>query len=344
MKYIAFLGFGLLAASAKADLQVMDDSQLADATGEGLGLVIEDFVFNSDSAVLTVSEINDASGNPVEIGWSELYIMGEGSQNGTAETPVDIGNYFNPWTISSQRGTADWSAGGEAVHSGEYAAIGDDLALLEFATSDYESPAQDTVSYVTDCVMGAASDCATRTAQRRSGADVGSRFRFAFASGREDVLDIDIRGMYVDGTHMRLWSSPDENGQSELSGNIRLALFAEELNIDVCNGVCNNTTSVLNIDNLLLDLNIGYGEIQPVKFSATSDGNFVLELTAPDPTPLGIDTTDSVAMQQFYDDYYANAPKSNIYIGNIQVGQNTVGETIVNGFRAQYFKITSMDL
>ena len=157
-------------------------------------------------------------------------------------------------------------------------------------------------------------------------------------------MNIDITGMYVDGSYLRLWSRPDENGALELSGNIKLSMYAEHIDIDVCRGVCLSDASVLNIDSLLLDLNVGYGEIQPVKFSATSDGNFILELTAPDPSPLGVDTTDSAAMQQFYDDYYANAPKSNVYIGNIQVGQNTVGETIVNGFRAQYLKITSMDL
>jgi len=195
-----------------------------------------------------------------------------------------------------------------------------------------------------DCVYGNASDCSARSGDRRSGADMGSRFQYTFASGRTDVMNIDIRGLYVDGTHLRLWSRPDEEGASELSGNIRLALFAEEIDIDVCNSICNSGDSVLNIDNLLLDLNIGFGEIQPIKFSASSDGNFVLELTAPDPKRLGVDTSDADAMQQFYNDYYANAPKSNIYIGNIQVGANTVGETIVNGFRAQYFKITSMDL
>jgi hypothetical protein len=49
-------------------------------------------------------------------------------------------------------------------------------------------------------------------------------------------------------------------------------------------------------------------------------------------------------MIAFYDDFYANAPKSNVYIGNIQVGNNTAGEAIVRDMSIQYLKVTSQDL
>ena len=36
--------------------------------------------------------------------------------------------------------------------------------------------------------------------------------------------------------------------------------------------------------------------------------------------------------------------EGDIYIGEITVGNRTAGETVVNGFRAQYLKATSIDL
>ena len=38
---------------ANADLVALDDAVLSNATGEGLGIVLEDFVFNVDDAVTT---------------------------------------------------------------------------------------------------------------------------------------------------------------------------------------------------------------------------------------------------------------------------------------------------
>lgn len=175
-------------------------------------------------------------------------------------------------------------------------------------------------------------------------ADIGSRFTLDFADGTNHVWNIDMRGVYLDGSGFTLWSRPDDSGQSELLGQLNLSLLAEEFQIDTCGDACTGTGSLLQIDQLYLGLNLGFGDIQPLKFSATSDGNFVLELSKPDPSSRGVDSTDSDAMLAFFNEYYANAPKSDIYIGEITVGNRTAGETVVNGFRAQYLKATSIDL
>lgn len=332
-----------LASSVYADLTQMNDQQLSDSTAAGLGLALENFVLNSDSAVLKVTGINDSLGNEVAVNWSELYIMGEGSEEGSISTPTDIGSYLHPWVFRSVRGTADWDGDPATHHSGEYAAIGDDIALMEFTTGRFNSATQNTKQYVEACIMANDPACSTMTPLRRKGMDIGSKFEFLLPGGPE-YLDVDIKGAYVDGSQFRLWSRADDSASSELFAQLRVNFFAKEIDIGVCDSGCNANLSTLNLDNVYLDINLGYGEIQPLTFDVTSNGHFELELAKPNPGPQGVDSNNSAAMLAFYDDFYANAPKSNVYIGNIQVGNNTAGEAIVRDMSIQYMKITSQDL
>lgn len=93
-----------------------------------------------------------------------------------------------------------------------------------------------------------------------------------------------------------------------------------------------------------LDINFGYGEIQPFIIEVISDGHFKFELAKPDLRSQGIGPNYSDAIIAFYVDFYTNAPKSNVYIGNIKVGNNTAGEAIVRDMSIQYLKVTSQDL
>jgi hypothetical protein len=203
---------------------------------------------------------------------------------------------------------------------------------------------------------------------RRRGFDIGSTFEFTLNStgangvvtSRDDYIDVKLKGMFIDGTSFRFWSRESDdlaNPGAELNGELRLNLFARQISINACGDLClldpnvdgvfdpvkiANTT--LNLDNFLISLNLGFGEIQPMKFSATSDGNFVFELTPPNPNAVGVDVNDTAAMQNFYDDYYANAPKSFVYVGDVNIGGNSIGSTTIDGFRAQYLKVQSRDL
>jgi len=346
MKFVKYLFVSVLVGQtnvAWSDLQPLGDHELSDQSGAGLGFALEDFMFDTEEATLRVTGIEDGEGNEVGITWDQFYIMGDGSNKGSTPTTTDIGSYLNPWVIRTTRGSTDWSGDPADFYTGDAPAIGNDVALLQLLTDVYESSAQDTRQYVRDCVFGAAADCADRELIRRDGADIGSRFTLDFVNGTQHIWDIDMSGVYLDGSSFWLWSRPDSNGESELLGQLNLSLFADQVQIQTCSGIC-NPDSVLNIDQLYLGLNLGFGDIQPLKFSATSDGNFILELSKPNPEARSVDVNDQNAMQAFYDDYYANAPKSNIYVGEITVGNRTAGEIVVNGFRAQYLKATSIDL
>ena len=345
MNKFLYTSLGLLIAhSAAAELQALDDAEMSSQSGAGLGFALQDFVFSTDDASLAVTGIEDGNSNEVGIKWDQFYILGEGSQDGSIKKPVDIGSYLHPWVVRSVRGSADWDGDPASFYAGDAPAIGDDVAALQILTDVYTSTAQNTRQYVMDCIFASAADCGQRSSIRRSGADIGSRFTLDFADGTNHVWNIDMSGVYLDGTGFTLWSRPDDSGQSELLGQLNLSLLAEEFQIDTCGDACTGTGSLLQIDQFYLGLNLGFGDIQPLKFSATSDGNFVLELSKPDPSSRGVDETDSGAMLDFFNDYYANAPKSNIYIGEITVGNRTAGEAVINGFRAQYLKATSIDL
>ena len=196
--------------------------------------------------------------------------------------------------------------------------------------------------------------------ERRDGLDVGASFEFAVNSvnpdgsttPRTDFIDINMKGLFIDGTAFRLWSAPDEQGDDELNAEIRLNLFIKELDISVCDPtICDNDpvakeASTLNLDNMFISLNLGYGEIQPMRLSATSDGNFEFELTKLRPGD-DVDTSSQEAMQTFYDDYYENSPKSFISISDVRIGNSpdaSLGRITVDGLRAQYLKVTSRDL
>ncbi|AHK17206.1 hypothetical protein [Thalassolituus oleivorans] len=174
---------------------------------------------------------------------------------------------------------------------------------------------------------------------RRAGLDIGSKFKFTVydkdaGAYREDFMDIDIKGASLDGSFLKLWSR-----DNQLKAEFRLNLYAKELNIGTCGTACNTQalrdSATLFIDNFYLSLSMGYGEVQPLTFGVTADGNFQLELS-------GVDGTN-------YQDFYDNARKSYVYAGNIQLGDsaaaaNSLGSLTVDGLRATYLKVTSHDL
>ena len=203
----------------------------------------------------------------------------------------------------------------------------------------------------------------SRGVTRRGGLDIGSKFTFKFLDAdnpdpdaplRTDYLDIDMKGVYLDGSYFRLWAREDSNGNSELNANISLNLYAKEINIATCGSICEvpgmeqaKADSTLYLDNFLLNLNLGHGDMQAVKFSSTSDGNFILELETPK-SPLGEDGQPIYAgAQETYEAFYNESQKSYLYVGNIQLGTDpskNLGSITIDGLRATYLKVTSHDL
>lgn len=578
----------LAAFPAQAELKALSDSDLSAATGEGLGFALEDFMLEAeDNASLQVTGIKDAKSDEILIDWTNLYIMGEGSQGGTVETTANIGSYNHPWEISTIRGGGSVIDG--APTNDEYAAFGNDIALIELKSDDYDTAMQNSETFAlytyydsisadgqtasqaieversllqgihndlvgiynntafatleneidqaygtvdnnssiayqyneiykvgdvqTDgngdvivdeatwgllqirnfrqveaeeasvaaydayafkdqygggCTFGnecqegsiwvgddvewncngnatceaqreaynatlepmettsdvrdlAQSDLDAGNAElvsrqeqiyfagrnylemvsdrdafvnvcgaeqtisvcdsgtlakktnakasiddvafrlsngetRRAGLDIGSTFKITLTDEnkpggiREDDLDIKLNGLFVDSSYFRLWSRRsdynDDSSPFELNAEVRLNLFVKNIAINTCSACITDTeiaNTTLNIDNLLVSLNLGYGDVQPLKFAANEDGNFVFTMDMPDPDNRYANPDELPAME-FYRNYYANAPKSFLFVGDVNVNGNSIGSTTIDGFRMQYLKVTSIDL
>lgn len=172
---------------------------------------------------------------------------------------------------------------------------------------------------------------------RRDGLDIGSKFSFEVYDSdtggyRTDYLDFDLTGVTADGSYLRLWSENDK-----LDGELNIVLYADTLNISTC-GISNCTNqaqkdaSTIFGKNVYLKLALGYGEVQPLSFTVTSDGQFELELS-------------EITYEAVQNGFYMNAPKSNLFVGNINLGGNQdLGSLQVKGLSANYLRVRSHDL
>ena len=343
MQFMARFILLLLPMASYADLVAMSDDEMESSQGAGLGFALEDFVLSSDNSSLVLTGINDSNGDPTTTDWTELYIMGEGSENGTIRTPVDIASYNHPWILQTVRGSTDWDNNPGTYNEGDYPAISDDKSLFELATNSYETTAQNTQKYVENCIFSTSPDCTFHTSVRRTGMDIGSKFALQTVD-RLEYLDIDLKGVYIDGSYVHTWSEYDDANESELNSEFKITFYARELNIGACDSGCSPELSVVNIDDFYLNIWLGYGQIQPVRYSVTSDGNFQLEMGWPDASPTGINMNSDEEEQEFFNGYYSNVPRIDAYFGNISVGDTSIGSTRIDGLTVQYLKVTSIDL
>ena len=106
--FVLFLSLAALPALSQADMVALDDQSLSQQQGAGIAFALEDFVFDVNDAVTTVTGIESSDENQVlQIEWTELYIMGEGSENGTLD-PKPKAQICTPGSFSRFRAASDW--------------------------------------------------------------------------------------------------------------------------------------------------------------------------------------------------------------------------------------------
>src|SRR5690554_6717484 len=102
-------GLSLLPVIAAAELEKLNDGELSEIDGAGIGLILEDFIFshgtdapdvNGEQArIFRIAGIQSTDGREVDITVNHLYIAGSGSDYGTSLAPVNLGRLLNPWRI-----------------------------------------------------------------------------------------------------------------------------------------------------------------------------------------------------------------------------------------------------
>lgn len=196
-----------------------------------------------------------------------------------------------------------------------------------------------------------------------SGADVGISFSYEVAEfssldpgasqtgTRIDHHSYDLTGVDIYGSSLRLFGNTQE-GRRTLDGELDLKLYVKSLDLtscDISQGSCLNDPvyrggRTFYFSDIFFDLNIGYGKSQPLEFSVTPEGHVNFRLAK---------VTSATAA-----DFYANSPKSNIYVGHVDhggvrpaggglptgAGHQSFGASEVAGLRIQYLDITTHDL
>ena len=91
--------FKLLAALSltnicNADLIALEDNQLSSVDGEGIGIVLEDFIYQAgeqtNGGTFEISGLQTSDDKKVSIGISQFYIAGSGSNQGVNVNEIKL--------------------------------------------------------------------------------------------------------------------------------------------------------------------------------------------------------------------------------------------------------------
>lgn len=345
---IALLSIG----SVQAEMVAMQDEEMSEVQGAGIGFVLDNILLDASQSNITINDITNGSGQNVPISVKEFYLGATGSNKGATLNPVTIGRLNHPFALNLAKGESLRSF----VNGAWVQTTPNNVAVLELTFPERLLAA----AGGQPCLTGGTSTCSSRTSERF---DLGVRFDFQVAAGRTDILNIDLAEVTMDGSYLRLWG---DSVRSQMVGEARVNVFAKTLEIMSCAvGGTNCTSSALQNERTIYatdfvgSVALGYGKTQPLLFDVLSTGQFVLELPNPVKDPANptanVDTTTGVGKARA-DDFYANAPRTNISIGNLNAGGTRAsyaaiptggynfGANEINGLGFNYLKVTSHDL
>lgn len=368
-KLLPVLGL-LIIGNVQAELVAMEDGELSAVQGAGIGIVLEQVLLDAGQsigdhvtatpAVITINDITNASGQNVPISVKEFYLGATGSNKGANLTPVTIGRLNHPFEIGLAKGEELRSLrdDGQFVQT-----TPNNVSVLQFTFPERLASGGNA------CIAGfagAGNNCSSRAAEK---VDMGVRFDFnVIPGGRTDILNIDITELAMDGSYLRLWG---DSARAQLVGEARLNIFAKTLDIMSCAaGAVNCATAAeqnarsIYLTNAYANVSLGYGKTQPLLLNVTSAGQFVLELPNPvlaagvnplNPGAGEVNTLSGVGRTRA-EEFYANAPRTNIVIENLNAGGTrpgpgqvptggyNFGRNEISGLSFNYLKVTSHDL
>ncbi|MBG4801715.1 hypothetical protein I5F86_23340 [Pseudomonas aeruginosa] len=329
----------LAAPFAHAEMTALDDEQLSDVQGAGIGFVLDSAMVDGNKATIAINGVtNTATGQNVPITVKELYVAATGSNKGSTLAPVTLGRLNFPFKLNLAKGSVLTTQldDGRVVST-----LPDTADVIELAFPSLVSGAGGQ-----PCIAGyagAGSNCSSRASEK---VDAGIRFDFGVTSTRTDVLNLDFSELAMDGSYLRFWGA---NARSQLVGEMRLNLYAKTFEIMSCGAgspscvsAAEQAARTVYLTNAYASVALGYGKSQPLLFSVTADGNFTFELPK---------LTLAHAA-----DFYANAPRTSLVIENLNIGGTrpgygqvptggyNMGRNEISGLSFNYLKVTSHNL
>jgi hypothetical protein len=357
-----------------ADLVSLNDTDLKNVDGAGIGIVLEDFLYNAGSDVGEGGEFvigglagsqYDRTEQEAKLNVSQFYISGSGSENGSLvdERTVNIGRLLFPFNIELLDGD-DFGISNKAVL--EFSA-----PIKNIATRGQSDNAPSTSYYgvkninrtergglvgtTRQNVVGQrvgyfrsldATIFNSRAAERP---DIGISFGVSF--DEEDPIEnlgLHFESVAVDGSYLRLWGDG-----GALRTEFALNLYSSNLEVVACDGDGGGCGDSITFNNFSLEAEFGAGDFQPVTFEVTPDsGNFIFEVASiagqcSINTGRGScmdNTTANLETRKNYVDYYESGPAINAFIAKVNVGGVDFGSTTISNLQFQYLKIETHDL
>lgn len=298
-----------------SDLEMLTDTHLSDIDGAGIGIVLEDFVFNGGEAIngggtFEISGLQNSDDKPVVLGISQFYIAGSGSNRGTNvnDNPVNIGRLTNPFNIELRDGN-DLDVGVT------------DKAVFEFAAPTKLN--------------------GSRLSERP---DMGIRFDLEIDGTSHQSLENHIEALSIDGSYVRLWG-----GDGNMEGELALNIYTPNIEFFACDASGANCGETISFQDVSIELELGSGEYQPVTFEVDDTGNFVFEVGTLEGKCSSLNgsggcNSGSNTGYAELNSYYTSGPASNTYIGNVSVGGQNFGSTTISNLQIQYLEVKSHDL
>jgi len=339
------LFFLLLCSFTNADLVAMEDADLGEVDGEGIGVVLEDFVYNAGEQVnggtfeITglSGRVNGGGQQNVVLGISQFYIAGQGSNNGSNvdNNPVTLGRLNYPFNIELVDGD-NVGVPDKAVFEFAAPKKAIDSSYFNFAMENRSEGSGQRVDRISGFNTNVLS---SRTTER---ADMGIRFDLEIGGSRFQSLENHIESLAIDGSYTRLWG---DSGHME--GELAVNLYTPSIEFFACDAAGNNCGATVDFQNVAIEAELGYGEAQPVTFEVGADGNFIFEVGSLQGRCGSLNGTggcSDAAGRAFFNDYYQNGPKGNIYIGNVSVGGRNYGSSTISNLQIQYLEVKSHDL
>ena len=71
-------------------MEALDDRELGEVSGAGVGFFLDDFYYDQGSASAQVSGLKDSQGNALTVDLERAYIKGDGSQRGALDSPAAV--------------------------------------------------------------------------------------------------------------------------------------------------------------------------------------------------------------------------------------------------------------
>ena len=364
-KTASFVGLfaAIVSANLHAEMQSLSDNDLSEVDGQGIGLVMEDFVFShghvegADSdQVFRITGVTNEEGQPVVINVNQLYIARAGSDFGSNLEGVNLGRLNNPYKIDLLDGN--------------------DIGLAGKSVLEFSAPSKVDIASGYDCLDASAGigsgECSSRPAgttwdnggvqevwENGERPDMGLELQINDGANSAN-LNFNVQSAVFDGSYLRLWGDDEGN---RLAAEFRLNFYTPELRISTCGqGSDQDCSSNIKMKDFRMELALGH-TFQPLYIGVNSDtgdvnpslnGGLTLEIAAITHEYLdNIDLTTGYsdgtpqgdAAYAFFQDYYENPDyRSDIVIGDLEVGGVSLGEQRIEGVLIQYMDVNFRDI